>query len=118
MDQYYPKKRTTNKHPLRVQAPPNEPGACTGPGQGQGEGGGAEALLRTEISFWREMLQSSHEGTPMTSVERMEYALALAECRLSKLIAHRNGDEPEECDGPAIANILNFNERKRRRVEP
>lgn len=41
-----------------------------------------EALLRSEIGFWREMIDSCESTEPRESVERMRHALALAEQRL------------------------------------
>lgn len=49
------------------------------------ERGITEALLRTEIGFWREMIVSCRETEPPDSIERMQHALALAEMRLGHL---------------------------------
>jgi hypothetical protein len=49
------------------------------------ERGITEALLRTEIGFWREMIVSCQETEPPDSIERMQHALALAEMRLGHL---------------------------------
>ena len=38
----------------------------------------SEALLRSEIGFWREMIESSRESNSPESIERMRFALALA----------------------------------------
>ena len=48
-------------------------------------GAGSEALLRAEISFWRELLNESQESLTPCSVERMRQALALAERRYLQL---------------------------------
>lgn len=45
----------------------------------------AEALLRSEIEFWRELIDSCPDNHPEESIERMNQALALAESRLSSL---------------------------------
>jgi len=45
----------------------------------------SEALLRTEIGFWRDMIVSSRETEPPDSIERMQHALALAKLRLGHL---------------------------------
>ena len=42
----------------------------------------SEALLRSEIGFWQELIESSQESATAESIERMRYALALAESRL------------------------------------
>jgi hypothetical protein len=49
------------------------------------ERGITEALLRTEIGFWRDMIVSCRETEPPDSIERMQHALALAEMRLGHL---------------------------------
>jgi len=60
----------------------------------------SEALLRSEIGFWREMIESCQETEPPDSLERMRYALALAESRLARPPSnvyrlHRVRGEPE-----------------------
>ena len=47
------------------------------------ERGISEALLRSEIGFWRELIETCRESESPDSVERMHYALALAESRLA-----------------------------------
>ena len=42
----------------------------------------SQALLRSEIGFWRELIESCQEKDSPDSVERMRYALALAESKL------------------------------------
>ena len=42
----------------------------------------SEALLRSEIGFWRELIESCRETDSPDSVERMRHALALAESKL------------------------------------
>jgi len=45
-----------------------------------------ESLLRSEIRFWRELIESFGEVPwPRESTERMRQALALAEYRLAEL---------------------------------
>ena len=44
----------------------------------------SEALLRSEIGFWREMIDSCQESDPPDSIERMRFALALAESKLAR----------------------------------
>ena len=44
----------------------------------------SEALLRSEIGFWRELIESCQETEPPDHVERMRYALALAESKLAR----------------------------------
>jgi hypothetical protein len=58
------------------------------PGQAQGawpQGMAGETLLRSEITFWRELLASSDGCQPVEAVDRMRQALALAEYRLLSL---------------------------------
>ena len=51
-----------------------------------------EALLRSEIGFWKELIGSRDPSIAPASVERMEHALALAEKRLAELFQkYRNG---------------------------
>jgi len=52
------------------------------------ESGIHEALLRSEIGFWREMIDSCDETQTPDSLERMHQALALAESRLNSLFGH------------------------------
>jgi len=49
-----------------------------------------EFLLRAEIGFWREMLEVADCTVPAESIERMQQALALAECRLLQLLGERS----------------------------
>ena len=42
-------------------------------------------MLRAEIAFWRDMLASAGDSMPSEGMERMRYALALAEYRLMQL---------------------------------
>ena len=44
-----------------------------------------EALLRSEISFWKELINTCDSSQPIDSLERMRQALALAELHLSTL---------------------------------
>ena len=44
-----------------------------------------EALLRSEICFWNDMIADSDPAHPLESLERMQQALALAESRLAML---------------------------------
>ena len=50
------------------------------------------ALLRSEIGFWQEMINSSDKPPAPVALERMEQALALAESRLKSLF--RNHQHP------------------------
>lgn len=42
------------------------------------------ACLREEVDFWHGMLESADERTPGEIIERMTFALALAEYRLRR----------------------------------
>lgn len=44
-----------------------------------------EAMLRSEIGFWRELIETSDGTEAPETLERMQQALALAERRLLKL---------------------------------
>lgn len=46
---------------------------------------GAEAMLRAEIGFWRDLLRNCDPTMPADSIERMQQALALAESRYLQL---------------------------------
>ena len=50
-----------------------------------------EVALRSEVSCWREMIQARSEDLPAEAVERMHYALALAEHRLVELYGSAPG---------------------------
>ena len=67
------------------------------------QGGGAEVLLRSEIGFWRELIDSCPEAHPSDSVERMNHALALAESRLAGLLG--------SCK--PISNVFQMDESRR-----
>ncbi|HMB59040.1 MAG TPA: hypothetical protein VKN35_03925 [Xanthomonadales bacterium] len=55
-----------------------EVSGCDGPG---------EALLRSEIKFWHELIDSLNlENASAEALERMHQALALAQYRLDKLL--------------------------------
>lgn len=41
------------------------------------------SLLDTEVAFWREMINESNDQCSPESLERMQYALALAEKRIA-----------------------------------
>lgn len=49
------------------------------------ERGRGEFLLRTEVAFWRDLVESCGDAVPPESIERMQQALALAESRLLQL---------------------------------
>jgi hypothetical protein len=53
------------------------------------ERGISEAMLRTEVGFWRDMIVSCREIETTESIERMQHALALAELRLGHM-----GEQP------------------------
>jgi len=58
---------------------------------------GSEALLRAEISFWRELLDESAHSLPPDSIERMRQALGLAERRFLQLVREAEaGDESSD----------------------
>ncbi len=44
-----------------------------------------EAMLRSEICFWKDLIAGCDPAHPLDSLERMQQALALAEARLATL---------------------------------
>jgi len=65
-----------------------------------------EVMLRSEIGFWRELIESCPEAHPTDSVERMNHALALAESRLADLLG--------SCKPMANVHHLDESRRKHR----
>ena len=65
-----------------------------------------EIALRSEVSFWREMIQARSEELAAEAVERMHYALALAEHRLVELY----GSTP----GKASSRVVDFDRARKR----
>ena len=64
----------------------NRQSAITEPLEEESEGSPlSEIALRSEVGFWREMIQARSEALPAEAVERMHHALALAEHRLVEL---------------------------------
>ena len=43
----------------------------------------SETVLRSEIAFWQEMIESHCDALPPEAVERMHHALSLAKWRLT-----------------------------------
>jgi len=58
-----------------------------------------EALLQSEVEFWRELIATCPATQPADSLERMRQALALAETRLARLSMDRNGPSPQSPRG-------------------
>ena len=67
-----------------------------------------ETALRSEVGFWREMIQARSDALPAEAVERMHHALALAEHRLVALYgrrhelanaSHRSSGRPDRSSG-------------------
>jgi hypothetical protein len=73
------------------------------PGAGTGAN---ESLLRSEIGFWREMIDSCGDKQPEDSVERMHYALELAEARLMQLFNIYRQAGANDSDGPSNVYYL------------
>ena len=70
-----------------------------------------EPMLRAEIGFWKELIESCDASQPPDSIERMHQALALAESRLAALFQARK----EDCqDGNAHSGNVFYLERARR----
>lgn len=73
--------------------------------------GRIEFLLRSEVSFWRDLVTGSGDAVPPASIERMRQALALAESRLLQLYRGEGGgirsiDRPVGTSEP-IDTLLN-----------
>lgn len=67
-----------------------------------------EEMLRAEIGFWREMLESCDTNAPAESIERMQQALALAERRFFQLLGDNRGARVSWA-GPAGTSIRGTN---------
>jgi len=52
----------------------------------------SEFVLRSEVTFWRELIRDSGQAVPQESLERMQQARALAESCLQQLYTGRAGD--------------------------
>ncbi len=63
-----------------------------------------EALLRSEICFWKDMIAGCDPAHSLDSLERMQQALALAESRLATLLR----DNQHACTAEKL-NDLRFN---------
>ena len=66
-----------------------------------------ETALRSEIAFWREMIEARSDALPPEAVERMHHALALAERRLSILYEQHERSE--------IGNVFQLHMARRKR---
>lgn len=66
--------------------------------------GRSEFLLRTEVAFWRDLVESSGDAVPPESIERMQQALALAESRLLQLYSG-DGGAARSSDRPVGASV-------------
>lgn len=62
-----------------------------------------ETLLRSEIGFWQEMIDSDGESLAPDALERMQQALALAQSRLKNLF--RNYQRAARNNGHAHGNV-------------
>jgi hypothetical protein len=54
-----------------------------------------ETLLWSEIEFWQEMIETRCEDLPGPTVERMQFALALAKRRLAEIRDPARHDQPD-----------------------
>ena len=59
-----------------------------------------EALLRSEISFWQELITSCDGTQAPETLERMHQALALAQCRLERLFGGYQQAREVGCERP------------------
>jgi len=62
-----------------------------------------ETLLRSEIGFWQEMIDSDDESLAPDALERMQQALALAQSRLKSLF--RNYQRAARNNGQSHGNV-------------
>lgn len=72
-----------------------------------------EAMLRSEIGFWRELIDSCDESQPADSIERMQQALALAETRLQVLFQKYLMTPGEKAGGKS--NVYHLDKTRRQR---
>jgi hypothetical protein len=70
-----------------------------------------EALLRSEIGFWREMIDSCGETQPAASIERMHQAMALAQSRLDMLF--QTYRETGRAGAKRCSNVYHLDERRK-----
>ena len=71
----------------------------------------SEALLRSEIGFWREMIDSCGEAQPAASIERMHQAMALAQARLDMLFDTYR--ETGRAGAKRCSNVYHLDERRK-----
>ena len=69
------------------------------------------ALLRSEVGFWRDMIETSQDTESLESLERMHCALALAETRLGQLSNEETGTTPVAPE--KSSNVYCLNEARR-----
>jgi hypothetical protein len=67
-----------------------------------------EALLRSEIGFWQELIDACDDTQDDDSLERMRQALALAEFRLCRLFADHHDSRHRESRHSAKVYHLDF----------
>ena len=71
-----------------------------------------QAMLRSEIGFWREMIDSCGSGKPPEAVERMRHALGLAESRLAALLEQSAAAGPIPATSPGnVYRLANLRKR-------
>lgn len=70
-----------------------------------------ETALRGEIAFWQEMIACACDSLPPEAAERMEQALALAECRLAGLYETHASSQGEP------ANVYRLDVGKKRELK-
>ena len=70
------------------------------------------ALLRSEIGFWREMIETSEEIETADDVDRMRSALALAETKLGQLVELNQVSLPQKPRNPS--NVVCMRQARKR----
>jgi len=69
-----------------------------------------ETLLRSEIGFWQEMIDSDDESLAPDALERMQQALALAQSRLKSLF--RNYQRAARNNGHSHGNVYRIKDHR------
>jgi hypothetical protein len=69
----------------------------------------SEALLRSEVEFWCELIESCEENESPDSLERMRYAMALAESRLASVL---EPDRKTSTKPTRLSNVILLDEAR------
>jgi hypothetical protein len=69
-----------------------------------------EAVLRAEIGFWQELIDTREESMADDSLERMHQALALAQCKLTSLF--KNHPQSTNGNHHNLSNVYCISQRR------